>query len=86
MTFCRVNLIHVTYTIGGCFLDRITHGVLDLKLKFSNHISSIVNRGMLGFIKRWSKEFDGLYITETLLISLVRSILSMDRLFEVHNM
>lgn len=67
-------------------MDRITHGVLDLKLKFSNHISSIVNRGMLGFIKRWSKEFDGLYITETLLISLVRSILSMDRLFEVHNM
>jgi len=51
--------------------------LLDPKLKFSDHISSIVNkaRGVLGFIKRWSKELDDPFMTKTLFISLVRSIL-----------
>lgn len=82
MTFCRANPIRTTYTLSGCSLDRITRvddlGVLlDPKLKFSDHISSIVNkaRGVLGFIKRWSKEFDDPYLTKTLFISLVRPIL-----------
>jgi len=72
----------MTYTLSGCSLDRITRVddlgvILDPKLKFSDHISSIVNkaRGVLGFIKRWSKEFDDLYLTKTLFISLVRPIL-----------
>jgi len=47
------------------------------KQKYSDHISTIVNKasGVLGFIKRWSKEFDDPYLTKTLLISLVRPIL-----------
>jgi len=68
MTFCRFNPIRTTYTLSGCPVNRITRvddlGVLlDPKLKFSNHISTIVNkaRGVLGFIKRWSKEFDDPY-------------------------
>jgi len=55
MTFCRANPIRMTYTLSGCSLDRITRvddlGVLlDPKLKFSDHVSSIVNkaRGVLG--------------------------------------
>jgi len=70
------NPILTTYTLSGCSLDRITRvddlGVLlDPKLKFSDHISSIVNkaRGVLGFIKRSSKEFDDPYLTKTLFIS-----------------
>jgi len=75
MTFCRANPIRTTYTLSGCSLDRITRVddlsvLLDPKLKFSDHISSIVNkaRGVLGFIERWSMEFDDPY-------SLVRPIL-----------
>jgi len=82
MTFCRVNKIRTTYTLSGCPLDTITRvddlGVpLDRKLKFSDHISTIVNkaRGVLGFTKRWSEEFDDPYMTLTLFISLVRLIL-----------
>jgi len=60
----------MTYALSGHppkehSLERITRvddlgGLLDPKLKFSDHISSIVNkaRGVHGFIKRWSKEFD----------------------------
>jgi len=68
--------------LSGCHLDRITRvddlGVLlDTKLKFSDHISTIVNkvRGVLGVIKRWSREFDDPYLTRTLFISIDRLIL-----------
>jgi len=54
--------------VGARPLDRITlvdyHSVLlDPKLKFSGRNSTIVNKagGVLGFIKRWSK--DDPYIT-----------------------
>jgi len=63
-------------------LDRITLVndlvvLLDPRLKFADHISSVVNktRGEFGLIKRWSKEFDDPYITKSLFISLVRPIL-----------
>jgi len=51
--------------------------ILDPILKFSDHISSIVNKvmGVLAFIKRTPKEFDDPYTTETLFISLGRPIL-----------
>jgi len=82
MTFCRANPIRTTYTLSGCSLARITRVddlcvLLDHKLKFSDHISSIVNkaRGVLDFIKWWFKEFDAPYLTKTLFISLVRPIL-----------
>jgi len=75
MTFVRVSPQYSTYTLSGCVLDRITHaddfGVyMDPKLKFSDHITTMVNktRGVLAFIKRWSKEFDVPYATKTLFI------------------
>ncbi|EDW52713.1 GM17397, partial [Drosophila sechellia] len=54
------------------------------KVSICNHclyeelcVMSIVNkaRGVLGFIKRWSKELDDPYLTKTLFIPLVRPIL-----------
>jgi len=50
---------------------------MDPRLKFSDHITTMVNiaRGVLAFIKRWSKEIDDPYVTKTLFISLVRPIL-----------
>lgn len=82
MTFSRVTPLFATYMLNDCPLERITLvddlGVrLDPKLSFSEHISCMVNkaRGMLGFIKRWAKEFDSPYVTKTLFTSLVRPIL-----------
>ena len=82
MTFYRTNPYLASYSLYGGPLDRITAvddlGILlDHKLKFSDHIFKMVNKAMsvLGFIKRWSKEFDDPYITKTLYISLVRPIL-----------
>jgi len=81
MTLRRVNPIRATYTLSECPMDRIARvddlGVLlDPKLKFSDHISTIVNkaRGVLGFIERWSKEIDDPYMTKTLFISLVQCV------------
>jgi hypothetical protein len=82
MTFYRTSPELVSYTLCGCALERIALvddlGIrLDRKLKFSEHISTMVNKamGILGFIKRWSKEFDDPYLTKTLYTSLVRPIL-----------
>lgn len=82
MTFSRVVPKLATYTLNCCSLERINSvddlGIrLDPKLDFIDHISCMVNkaRSMLGFIKRWSKEFDDPYVTKTLYISLVRPIL-----------
>jgi len=68
-----------TYSLQNMSLDRI-HSVndlgvlLDTKLKFDSHITSIVNKAMsvLGFIKRWSKELKDPYTTKLLFTSLVR--------------
>jgi len=91
MTFCRVYTMYANYTLSGCSLDSVK-GVDDLgvllnhKLQFSDHISAFVNkaRGVLGFIKRWSKEFDDPCMTKSLFISLVRPM-SIDHLFGVLN-
>lgn len=50
---------------------------LDPKLKFSEHISSIVNKAMsvLRLIKKWATEFKDHYKPKTLYISLVRPFL-----------
>lgn len=70
------------YTIDSYDLEEVKSFVdlgvlLDQKLRFNLHIESIVNKAysMLGFIKRWSKEFNDPYITKTLFESLVRPIL-----------
>ena len=50
--------------------------LLDHNFTFSEHISIMVNKvnGVLGFIKRWSREFTDPYITKQLYTSLVRPI------------
>jgi len=51
--------------------------LLDHKLKFDSHITSTVNKAIcvLGFIKRFSIEFDDPYSTKLLFTSLVRPYL-----------
>jgi len=75
MINCRVNSQFAACTLKVGSLDRITLvndlGVLlDPRLKFSDHISSMMNkgRGALGFNKRLSKKFDDFYISKTLFI------------------
>ena len=82
MTFSRNRPYLGLYTIDSTLLQRITSvkdlGVLfDCKLNFNLHISTIVNeaKGVLGFIKRWSKEFNDPFTTKLLYVSLVRPIL-----------
>jgi len=65
--------------MGTAQLERISCvndlGVLfDNKLCFNDHIATMVNKANsnLGFITRWSKEFDDPYTTELLYTSLVR--------------
>lgn len=82
MCFFRKSFINVKYVLGGCELEKLDVfsdlGILlDSKLNFIKHISLTVNkaRGVLGFIKRWAKEFTDPYVTKQLYISLVRPIL-----------
>jgi len=82
MTFSWRSAIRGSYTLNGVELENVNEfrdlGVLmDPKLKFNCHINAIVckARSMLGFIKRWSKEFNDPYVTKLLFTSLVRPIL-----------
>lgn len=82
MCFFRKSHLKVKYFLGGFELDNV-HTFTDLgilldpKLNFIQHITLTVNkaRSLLGFIKRWAKEFDDPYITKQLFISLVRPVL-----------
>jgi len=49
MTFFRVNPYYSTYTLSGYVIDKIIHAVdhgvyMDPKLKFSDHITTMVNK------------------------------------------
>jgi len=67
----------MSYFLQNMSLDR-KYSVNDLgvllgpKLKFDSHITSTVNEAMcvLGFIKRWSREFYDPFTTKLLLTSL----------------
>jgi len=79
VTFYRGTPTFMSYSLQNMSLDRLYSvndlGVLlDPKLKFDSHITFTLNKAMsvLGFIKRWSKEFDDLYTTKLLFTSLVR--------------
>ena len=68
--------------MGGYQLELVSEfldlGILlDPQLNFKKHITMIINksRGVLAFIKRWSKEFNEPLITKRLYTSLVRPIL-----------
>lgn len=82
MSFFRGRNLSVKYILNGYSLDNLNIisdlGILlDSKLNFIQHISSTVAkaRGLLGFIKRWAKEFSDPYITKQLYTSLVRPVL-----------
>lgn len=82
MCFYRRSHINITYFLDGNILEKIDSFsdlgiVLDSKLNFIQHISFTVNkaRSVLGFIKRWAKEFSDPYITKALFTSLVRPTL-----------
>ena len=51
--------------------------IFNCKLDFRNHITSTVSKAtcILGFIKRWAKEFSDPYVTKQLFTTLVRPIL-----------
>ena len=82
MSFYRRAYIQNTYFLIQTKLETVTTFVdlgitMDHKLSFINHINNTVNkaRSMLGFIKRWAKEFRDPFVTKLLFISLVRPIL-----------
>ena len=79
MSFSRRQIITFNYQINNVFLDRVflfeDLGItLDPKLNFNAHVDKITNKAkaMLGFVKRWSKEFADPYTTKLLYTSLVR--------------
>ena len=82
MCFSRSSTLTRQYNINGTVLSTVDSFVdlgilMDPKLNFNNHVISMVNKahGVLGFIKRWAKEFSDPYITKQLFTSLVRPIL-----------
>jgi len=85
--WCQYNLLNLSYlkcNVMGYPLQNMSLGriyscndlrvLLDPKLKFDSHITSTVNTAMsvLGFIKRWSEEFNDPYTTKLLFTALVR--------------
>lgn len=83
ITFARIRSpIVFSYAVKDCSLNRVSLvkdlGILlDSKLRFTEHISSVVAKSfaVLGIIKRNAREFKDVYCLKTLYISLVRSIL-----------
>jgi len=78
MNFYRGTPTFMSYSLQNMSLIRIYSvndlGVLlDIKLKFDSHITSIVNKAMsiLGFIMRWSEEFDDSKLLSPPLIVLI---------------
>ena len=82
MSFSWRQLSMQRYQLNGTELESMTEfrdlGVtVDNKLRFNVHISGIVNKAksLLGFMKRWSKEFVDPYITKLLFTTIVRPCL-----------
>lgn len=82
MSFYRSTKFNTTYYVDEILLDAVDTfldlGILlDSRLNFRSHISLTVNKatGVLGFMKRWCKEFADPYVTKQLYTSLVRPIL-----------
>lgn len=82
MTYSRIPVALFNYELNNTPLEIVYSfedlGVLlDTKLKFNLHINKIVNKAasVLGFMKRYAKEFNDPYITKLLYMSLVRPIL-----------
>lgn len=83
ITFTRKKSpIVANYTVGGSILSRVSKikdlGVIfNSQFSFGDHLEYVVNKAnaMLGFVKRWSKEFNDLHVTKTLYCTFVRSIM-----------
>lgn len=82
MIFTRLLPFNGNYMINNTALELVEYfndlGIyLDKHLDFKAHISLTINKasGVLGFIKRWSKEFSDPYTTKQLYTTLVRPIL-----------
>lgn len=82
MSFTRSTLLPTRYFCGNYEIEKVSNfkdlGVIfDGKLRFNLHIDACVVRGMslLGFIKRWSREFDDPYLAKRLFTTLVRPVL-----------
>lgn len=82
MRFVRKNPIPAHYVFELHQLEMVDKfldlGILlDSKLNFISHITMTANkaRGVLGFMKRWAREFNDPYATKSLYTSLVRPIL-----------
>ena len=83
MTFSRKSrIINWEYSVNGSTMKRVSEirdlgVILDPKLEYNSHIESICCKGynMLAFIKRQAKQFNNMWVTQTLYYTLVRSIL-----------
>ena len=82
MSFNRGTVIQTSYEISEIVLENVSSfcdlGItLDSKLNFNLHIDACISKSssVLGFIKRWSREFDDPYLPKRLFTSLVRPIL-----------
>lgn len=82
LSLFRSRHIQSDYFVGSYKLENVDSFIdlgviLDNKLRFNLHIESSVNKAksLLGFIKRWSKEFEDPYVTKRLFTSLVRPTL-----------
>ena len=69
VTFNRGTVIQTSYEISKIVLENVSSfcdlGItLDSKLNFNLHIDACVSKSssVLGFIKRWSREFDDPYL------------------------
>lgn len=79
LSYYRSSGLNFDYFISSHKVENVSSfldlGVLlDHRLRFDLHINSCINkaRSLLGFIKRWAKEFDDPYLTKRLFVSLVR--------------
>lgn len=83
LSFCRKrSSIEFEYVLNNSVIERVNDfcdlGVnFDSKMMFNKHIEIIKGKASsrLGMIKRWSKEFHDPYVTKSLYVCLVRSIL-----------
>ena len=82
MCFSRSSSLILQYNIEGHSLSTVELFVdlgllMDPKLNFNSPVMTMVNKanGVLGFVKRWAKEFSDPYITKQLFTSLVRPTL-----------
>lgn len=97
MQFSRTSAFTTIYFLGDYQLEGVDRfldlGILfDQKMNFLLHITGSINKARvaLGYIKRWSKEFNDPYIMKALYMSLVRPILEYgsiiwDPIYQIHS-